>query len=79
MQSFPHLRNSVSSEKEANMFPRACNASKGGKETDNPCSENWVLPTPFSQDLVLTSMKEGRKEPASLTVLVPPTFLREKV
>lgn len=63
MPSFPLLRNSASPEKQTNIFTAACNASEKWREADHPCGENWILPTPFLQDLVLTSMKGGSIQP----------------
>jgi len=78
MPSFPLLRNNASSEKQANIFPAACNALEGERETDHSCSENWILPAPISRDLALTSMKEG-SNPLDWNTLVPPSFLRVMV
>lgn len=73
--SFLLLGNDILSEKEENTFPAAYNVLKGGMKTDHSQDEICIIPISFLQDLVLTLRKEGRKQPASLTMLIPHFFL----
>lgn len=74
MQSFPHLRNSVSSEKEANMFPKSLQCLKG-REGDRQ-SLQWKLGVAYT---LLTrpcthqheGRKEGRNQPHWLCLFLP--------
>lgn len=79
MSSFPLLKSSASPEKQGNIFPAACITLEGRRERQRP-SLHWKLGLAYS--LLVTPcihQQEERKQPASLTMFVSPSFLRVKL